>query len=172
MISKKMVKALNKQINAETYSAYLYLAMSSQAAVMGLKGVAHWMFVQGQEEMTHALKQYLYVLSQGEQVILEAVQQPPAQFKSALHMFEEVLKHEQKVTGLINDLVNLAVSEKDHASEIFLQWFVTEQIEEEQNATDIVGKLKLVGDNGGGLFMVDKELAARVFALPVGLVMP
>jgi ferritin len=170
MISKKMTKALNKQINAELYSSYLYFSMSTYASTLGMKGVTHWMFIQGQEELTHALRQMQYVTTQGDQVVLEAVPQPPAKFTSLLHMFQEVLKHEKKVTALINNLVNLAQQEKDHATEIFLQWFVSEQVEEEQNATEIVGKLKMVGSSGGGLFMIDNELAARQFVPPVGLV--
>lgn len=171
MISKKMVKALNKQINAELYSSYLYFAMSSYATSIGMKGMAHWLFVQGQEELTHAFRQFQYVNSQGEQVILDTIERPQANFNSPLHVFQEVLKHEQKVTASINELTNLATAEKDHASGIFLQWFVTEQVEEEQNVTEIVGKLKLIGGNGGGLFMIDKELEARQFVLPPGLVL-
>jgi ferritin len=171
MISKKMVKALNRQINAEMYSAYLYFAMSTYATSIGMKGMAHWLFVQGQEELTHAFRQFQYVNSQGEQVIFAAIAQPPANFDSPLHVFQEVLKHEQKVTAGIHELANLATAEKDHASGVFLQWFVTEQVEEEQNVHEMVGKLKLVGNNGGGLFMIDKELETRQFVLPPGLVL-
>ena len=166
MLNKRMVKALNKQINNELYSAYLYLSMSAHSTFIGMKGFANWFMVQYQEEMTHAMKIYDYVNDQGGQVKLMAVAEPPAEFGSPLDMFEKTLKHERFITKCINDLVDLAVKEKDHATNIFLQWFVTEQIEEEANDNDIISKLKLVGKEGNGLFMIDKELAARVFTPP------
>jgi len=166
MLNKEMVKALNKQINNELYSAYLYLSMSAHSTFIGMKGFANWFMVQYQEEMTHAMKIYDYVNDQGGQVKLMAVAEPPAEFGSPLDMFEKTLKHERFITKCINDLVDLAVKEKDHATNIFLQWFVTEQIEEEANDNDIISKLKLVGKEGNGLFMIDKELAARVFTPP------
>ena len=166
MLSNKMVKALNKQINNEIYSAYLYLSMSAYSTFKGLKGFANWFMVQYQEEMTHAMKIYDYVNDQGRQVELMTVAQPPTEFGSPLEMFEKTLEHEKFVTRCINDLVNLAVREKDHATNIFLQWFVTEQIEEEANDNEIISKLKLVGNEGNGLFMIDKELATRVFTPP------
>jgi len=163
MLNKRMVKALNEQINKELYSAYLYLSMSAHSTFIGLKGFANWFMVQYQEEMVHVMKIYDYVNDQGGQVKLMAVAEPPAEFGSPLDMFEKTLKHERFITKCINDLVDLAVKEKDHATNVFLQWFVTEQIEEEANDNDIISKLKLVGKEGNGLFMVDKELAARVF---------
>jgi len=166
VLSNKMVKALNKQINNEIYSAYLYLSMSAYSTFKGLKGFANWFMVQYQEEMTHAMKIYDYVNDQGRQVKLMTIAQPPTEFGSPLEMFEKTLEHEKFVTKCINDLVNLAVREKDHATNIFLQWFVTEQIEEEANDNEIISKLKLVGNEGNGLFMIDKELATRVFTLP------
>jgi ferritin len=166
MLNKRMVKALNEQINNELYSAYLYLSMSAHSTFIGLKGFANWFMVQYQEEMIHAMKIYDYINDQGGQVKLMAVAEPPAEFGSPLDMFEKTLKHEQFITKCINDLVDLAVKEKDHATNIFLQWFVTEQIEEEANDNDIISKLKLVGKEGNGLFMIDKELAARVFTPP------
>jgi ferritin len=166
VLSEKMVEALNKQVNREIYSAYLYLSMSAYSTFKGMKGFANWFMVQYQEEMMHALKIYGYINDQGGQVKLMAVEQPPTDFGSPLEMFEKTLEHEKFVTKCINDLVNLAVEEKDHATNIFLQWFVTEQIEEEANDNDIIAKLKLVGKEGNGLFMIDKELAARVFAPP------
>lgn len=169
MISKKMTAAINKQINAELYSAYLYFAMSSYTSFTGLKGAANWFFVQGQEEMTHAWRFYNYVNSMGEHVELDAIAKPMNEFRSLRHAFEETLKHERKVTSLINALVDLARSENDHASEIFLQWFVTEQVEEEMNATEIIAKLKLIGDNTSALLMLDNELAARTFTMPPDL---
>ena len=161
MISKKMATALNEQINAELYSAYLYLSMSAWAAHQGLSGVATWLTMQVQEEIIHMQKMFTYVNSVGERVVLKAIAKPPADFKTVTGVFQEVLAHEQKVTGLINALVNQAKKEKDNATEIFLQWFVTEQIEEEQSATDILSKLKMVGEKGQALFMIDAKLGAR-----------
>jgi len=166
MLSKRMTQALNEQINKEIYSAYLYLSMSAYSTFIGLKGFANWFMVQYQEEMTHAMKIYDYINDQGGQVKLLAIEQPPTEFGSPLEMFEKTLEHEKFVTKRINDLVDLAIKEKDHASNIFLQWFVTEQIEEEANDNEIISKLKLVGKEGNGLFMIDKELAARVFTPP------
>lgn len=170
MISSKMTAAINQQINRELYSGYLYMAMSARATALGLPGVANWFYVQTKEEMSHALKMYQYVNSQGQEVELIAIDQPEGIFNSALDMFQAGLEHERKVTAWINELVDLAQQEKDHATEIFLQWFVTEQVEEEENASDILGKLKLAGD-GGGLFMIDKELQARTFTAPTGMVL-
>ncbi|RQW89619.1 MAG: ferritin [Geobacter sp.] len=166
MISKKMVQSLNKQVNNEIYSAYLYLSMSSYTNHIGLKGAANWFMVQYQEEMVHAMKIYDYVNSQGNHVQLAAIAAPPAEYGTLLSMFEQTLKHEQFITNCINELMDLAVKEKDHATQIFLQWFVTEQIEEEGNDNDIIAKLKLVGDSPQGLMMVDRDLAARVFVSP------
>jgi len=169
MISKKMRDALNKQINAELYSAYLYWAMASYSTVLGLKGAAKWFFVQGQEEMTHAARFYFYVNDVNEHAILDAIDKPQATFKNLQQMFEATLKHEKVVTSLINNLANLARQEKDHATEVFLQWFITEQVEEEANASEILAKLKLAGDNVGAMFMIDAELGARGFAMPPDL---
>ena len=169
MIGKKMTKALTQQINSELYSAYLYFSMSSYATSVGLRGTAHWMFTQAQEEMGHALKESQYLQSQGEQVMLEAVEQPPSTFKSALDMFEQVLKHEKKVTAAINALTKLAIDETDYATQIFLQWFITEQIEEEENATEIVRRLQMVGGSSGALLYIDKELGKRAFTMPEGV---
>jgi len=166
MLSERITEALNKQINNEIYSAYLYLSMSAHSTFIGLKGFANWFMVQYQEEMVHAMKIYDYINAQGGQVKLMAVAQPPTEFGSPLEMFEKTLEHEKFVTKCINDLVDLAIEEKDHASNIFLQWFVTEQIEEEANDNEIISKLKLVGKEVNGLFMIDKELAARVFTPP------
>ena len=166
MLSEKMTDALNNQLNKEIYSAYLYMSMSAYSSYSGLKGFANWFMVQYQEEMAHAMKIYDYIDNQGQQVKLVAINQPPTEFESPLDMFEKTLKHEQFVTKSINDLVDLAISEKDHATNIFLQWFVTEQIEEEGNDNGIISRLRIVGDNGNGLLMVDKELSARVFTPP------
>ncbi len=169
MITDKMATALNGQINAELYSAYLYLAMASYASVQGMRGAASWFFIQVQEEMTHVWRLYNYVSSQGNQVILDAVEKPPSDFESMSKAFDETLAHEQKVTGLINALVATAREENDNATEIFLQWFVSEQVEEEESVTEIIDQLKLAGGQGGGLLLIDKDLAGRAFAMPVDL---
>jgi ferritin len=166
MISKKMTDALNLQINKELYSSYLYLAMSAHAEDIGLRGIANWFFVQVQEEMSHAQKIYNYVIEQNQKVILDEIKKPPADFKSPMDMFQKTLEHEQFVTKSINGLVALAREENDFATEIFLQWFVTEQIEEEGNDNEIIDKLKYIGDNGNGLLMLDKELGVRTFVAP------
>jgi len=166
MLSEKMQDALNGQLNREMYSAYLYLAMSAYSTYIGLKGFANWFMVQYQEEMMHAMKIYDYINDQGGQVKLMAIEQPLTEFESPLDMFEKTLEHEKFITKSINELVDLAIAEKDHATNIFLQWFVTEQIEEESNDKDIIARLKLIGKDGNGLLMLDKELAARVFTLP------
>ena len=164
MIGKKMEQALNGQVNAELYSSYLYLSMESWFRSKNLSGFANWMRIQAQEELTHAMKFYDYILERGGNVILGPVEAPPSQWDSPLAVFENAYEHEQKVTGLISDLANLAASENDHATTIFLQWFITEQVEEEASASEIVGKLKLIGDARGGMFMLDQELGARSFA--------
>ena len=161
MISKKMAKALNEQINAELYSAYLYLSMSAYASAHGFKGTAKWLAVQNKEETTHAMKQYGYLLSQGEQPEMDAIAKPPVTFKSPLDVFEQTLQHEQGVTRRINKLVDMAAAENDHATGIFLQWFVTEQVEEEENATEVVNMLKVAGSDKVAMFMVDGHLGKR-----------
>jgi ferritin len=166
MISGKMIESLNEQINKEIYSAYLYLGMASYAITLGLNGVANWFNVQVKEELSHAQKMYGYVNVQGSRVILKAIDEPPQEFTSALNLFEKTLSHEQKVTGMIHDLVHQAKKENDQATEIFLQWFVSEQVEEEENATELVQKFKLAGNDGNGILMADKDLAARVFMPP------
>jgi len=166
MISKKMQDALNGQINAELYSAYLYLSMDAHFQSVNLPGFANWMRAQTQEELMHAMKIYDFVNERGGRVILKSIAEPPAEWGSPLAAFEAVYKHEQKVTGLINNLVNLAIEEKDHATNSFLQWFVNEQVEEESSADEVVQKLKMVEKEPGGLFMVDKELGQRVFTPP------
>jgi ferritin len=168
MISKKMQDALNEQVTAEFYSAYLYLAMEAYFESVNLPGFANWMRVQTQEELTHGIKIYDFLNERGGRVTLKAIDQPPSEWASPLAVFEAAYKHEQKVTGLINALVNLAVEEKDHAANSFLQWFVDEQVEEEKSASDIVGKLKLIKDSPQGLYMLDQELAQRVFTPPAG----
>ena len=158
-----MADALNEQINKEMYSAYLYMAMSAHAEEIGLSGFANWFMVQYKEEMSHAMKIYRYIQEQGAKIVLKAIDKPPADYDSTLDMFKKTLAHEQFVTKSINELVDLAVEEKDHATQIFLQWFVTEQVEEEANDHEIIGKLEMIADHSGGMFMLDKELGSRVF---------
>jgi ferritin len=162
-----MEKALNEQLNREMYSAYLYMSMSSHCTRIGLKGFANWFMVQYHEEMMHAIKIYEYIHSQGGQVILKAIGEPPNKFKNPLEMFEKTLEHEQFITRSINELTDIAISEKDHASQIFLQWYVSEQVEEEENDNDMINQLKLIGDNPQGLMMLDRELATRMTTVPV-----
>lgn len=169
MIKKKMQQALNKQLNAELYSSYLYLSMSAYFNSINLKGFANWMKVQAQEELSHAMKFYNFILERGGKVILSEIDPPQSEWNSPLAAFEHVYRHEQKVTSLINSLVDLSISEGDHATNNFLQWFVTEQVEEEASADEVVQKLKLAGKSAGGLFMIDRELAQRVFAPPTVL---
>jgi ferritin len=166
MISKKMQDALNKQVNAELYSAYLYLSMAAYFESSNLPGFANWMRIQTQEETAHAMKIYDYICERGGRVTLKAIEAPPADWKSPLAVFEAVLKHEQKVTGMINELVNLAIAGKDHAAQIFLQWFVSEQVEEEKSADEVLQKLKLTKSMPGALYMLDKELSQRIFTPP------
>ena len=162
MISKKMNQALNEQVNREMYSAYLYMAMSGYSMELGLKGFSNWFMVQYHEEMFHGMKIYEYIQRQGESVKLETIQKPPQKFESALDMFTQTLAHEQYITQSINDLMDLAVSKSDHATQIFLQWYVTEQVEEEENDNDIIARLKLIGNNPHGLLMLDRELSERM----------
>jgi ferritin len=166
MLKKTMEKALNQQINAELYSAYLYLSMSAHFQASNLKGFANWMRVQAMEEFTHADKFSTYVLDRGGRVVLTAIAGPPVTWKSPLAVFEETARHEQKVTALIDALVDLAIKEKDHATNNLLQWFVSEQVEEEANAQALAQQLKLIGEDGQGLLMLDRELAQRVFIPP------
>jgi ferritin len=166
MISKKMEDALNGQINKEMFSAYLYLSMSSYAEIDGFKGIATWFKVQYHEEMVHAMKFFEYIISQGGTVSLSAIEQPQTEFQSPLHLFEKALEHERFVTKCINELADEALSEKDHATKIFIDWFVTEQIEEEKNATEIIQTLKMIGDNKAALFLYDKDLGTRTVTVP------
>ncbi len=161
MISKKMTETLTKQINKELYSGYLYLAMASQAEHSGFKGTAQWFKVQAGEETNHAKKMYDYVQQQGEKVILQAIDQPPAEFASVLDMFEKTLAHEKAVTASINQLVDQANKENDHATAIMLQWFVTEQVEEEATPAEILQQLKAIGSSAGSLYMIDHHLGKR-----------
>ena len=161
MLGKKMEKALNGQVNAELYSSYLYLSMAANFAAQNWVGAAKWMRVQAGEEFKHAMRIYDFILACNSKVVLEPIAKPPTQWPTLLAAFEAAYAHEQKVTGLINGLVELAEDEKDHASEAFLQWFVNEQVEEEANALHIVQQLRLIGDSKGSLFMLDHQLGKR-----------
>lgn len=161
MLSKKMLEALNKQVNAEYASSYLYLSMAAYFEAATLKGFANWMRLQAKEEEEHALKFFDYINDRGGRVTLLPIPAPPKDFPSVLAVMEATLKHEQKVTSLIHALVDQAIEEKDHATNIFLHWFVEEQVEEEANASEIVEKLKMISQSGGGLLMLDKELGKR-----------
>ena len=156
-----MVEVLNLQLNREIYSAYLYLAMSAHCSYKGLTGFANWFKVQYGEEIEHAEKFYSYLIEQGARVELEAIEKPPTKFGAPLEMFEKTLGHEQFITRSIKDLLELAVVEKDYATSIFLQWFIKEQVEEEANDNEIIAKLKLAGEDGAGLLVVDSELGKR-----------
>ena len=166
MISKKMEEALNAQVNAELYSAYLYLSMESYFQSLTLNGFANWMRVQTQEEVSHAMKIYDFINERGGRALLKGIDAPPTEWNSPLAVFKAAYAHEQKVTGLINGLVDLAIKEKDHATNSFLQWFVNEQVEEEASADEIVQQLKMMEKAPGGMFMLDRELGQRVFTPP------
>jgi len=166
MLKEKMEKAINAQINAEVYSAYLYMSMAAWFDAKNLTGFANWMKIQTQEELFHAQKFFDYVNERGGRVIMEAIAKPETEWESVLDVFEFTLKHEQKVTSLINDLVEVSRDEKDNATYNFLQWFVGEQVEEESSVDAVLQKLILIGDFGAGIFMIDQELANRVFTPP------
>jgi ferritin len=161
MLSAKVQDAFNQQINAELYSEYLYLSMAAFFESESLKGMANWMRIQAGEEHTHAMKFYHFILNRNGRVVLSQIEAPKTAWKSPLDVFEDAYKHEVKITGLINNLANIAVEEKDHASHQFLEWFVNEQVEEESNALTIVDQLKLVGENGVAIYMIDQELGQR-----------
>ncbi len=160
MLSDKLQDALNGQLNAEYYSSYLYVSMAAYFDSINLPGFAHWMKVQAKEELGHAMKLYEHVVDRRGRVTLSAIAAPAAQWKSPLAAFEVAFKHEQKVTSLIADLVKLAAAEKDNAAAVFLQWFVTEQVEEEKQTDEVVHQLKLVGDSAQ-ILMIDHALAQR-----------
>lgn len=167
MLNEKIEKALNEQINAEMFSAYLYLAMVAYFQDKNLNGFAHWMTIQNQEETFHAMKFFRYVAERGGRVTLEAIEKPQFEWKNPLDAMEAAQNHEAYITQRINSLVDLAIEEKDHATASFLRWFVDEQVEEEDSVNAVVQKLRLVGNDGGGLFMMDRDMAARVYTPPV-----
>jgi ferritin len=161
MLKDKILKALNAQMNLELSSSYLYLAMAAYFESENLNGFAHWMKLQSGEEYGHAMKIYGYINQRSGRVNLAKIDAPKSEWKGATEIFKETLKHEQSVTKAINDLVDLTIGEKDHATNAFLQWFVTEQVEEEATAMGILDKIKMVGDNKNGLFLLNRELGMR-----------
>lgn len=167
MISQDMQTALYQQLNDEFHSAYLYLAMSAYCAHIDFNGAANWLKQQYEEEQMHATKIYDYLIGHGAHVVLDAIAQPPSEFGSILEVFKASLAHEQKMTGKLNHLSNLALKENDHATYNLLQWFVNEQVEEEATVSEIISKLKLVKEDGYGLLMIDNELSARTAPAPI-----
>jgi ferritin len=163
MLKEKMLNAINEQINAEQYSAFLYLSMSTWFHDKGLPGFANWMYIQYQEELTHANKMFNYVVERGEKPVLKSIDQMPVEWDGIIEVYEATLKHEQHVTELIDGLVDVAIEVKDHATQSFLQWFVDEQVEEEANVTEILDNLKLIDGQGNGIFMLDREMRGRTF---------
>lgn len=163
MLTDRMHQALNDQLQAEFNSAYLYLSMSAYFEDKGLEGMANWMTVQFQEEQSHALKFYRYINERGGRVELQALEKPKLDWESPLEAFEEALGHEKKISQLIGELADLAIKEKDHATHNMLQWFISEQVEEEANVDSIVTQMRLVGGQGQGLFMIDREMRGRTF---------
>lgn len=161
MIGQKVESALNEQAKKEFYSSYLYLAMAAHLESVNLRGFARWMRIQSQEEYGHGMKFFEHLVERGGKVVLQQIDAPPMKWDSPKKVFEDALQHEQKVTSSIHDLVKLSKAENDHATEIFLQWFVKEQVEEEANAFEVVHKLQLVGSEGAALFMLDGELGKR-----------
>ncbi len=163
MISKKLQDAINTQINKELYSEYLYLSMRAWFAQQSLDGFANWMDIQTQEEHAHAMKFFAYVIERGGKIELEAIEKPAHDFESPIKAFQITLEHESYVSSSINGLMDIAISENDHAARSFLQWFVEEQVEEEANADRILSQLKMIGERIEGVLMLDRELAKRVF---------
>jgi ferritin len=166
MLDPKMEKAINAQINAEHYSAFLYLAMSAQFADLGMPGGQQWMTTQYKEELVHAQVFFDYLIERGGRAKLEAIAKPGSKWASGTKMFADALAHEQKVTALIHDMASLALELKDHATYQFLQWFIAEQVEEEATATDMLQKFTMAEKDAAGLYQLDKELGARAFASP------
>lgn len=162
-IKKKVQEVLNKQVNAEFWSAYLYLSMSAYCESKNFKGFANWMLVQFKEETSHALKIMNFVLSRSGEIKLQPIAAVETSWNSLLNMFEETYKHECEVTKLIDNCYEVAIAEKDYATSTMLQWFINEQTEEESNAFEISEKLKLIGEKSGGIFYLDKKLGSRTF---------
>ncbi len=163
MLSPRIEEALNAQINAEMWSAYLYLSMSAWCHSNGQSGMGKWFEVQFKEEQDHAQILFNYIVQRGGKVTLSAIDAVPTEWENVLEVFESTLKHENKVTSLINNLFALTLEENDFATQSMLKWFIDEQVEEEDNAQTIIDKLRMIKDNGYGLYMIDKELGARTY---------
>jgi len=163
-MNKKIEEAFNEQINAELYSSYLYLSMANYFAAENLDGMVTWMRIQTDEERMHAMKFLDYINERGGRVVLKQIDEPKFEWSGPLDAFQDAYNHECMISGRINDLANLAAAEGDHAATTFLQWFVTEQVEEEATALGIVEKLKMVGDNPVGILMIDQQLGQRTAA--------
>lgn len=161
MIGKKMEAAINKQINAELYSSFLYLSMSAHFESLNFRGFAGWLKIQAQEENSHAMRFYDHLIERGGKVKLEAIEAPKSEWKNPLEVFTDAYEHELKVTAMIYKLVEIARDEKDYAAESMLKWFVDEQVEEEANTSEIVGILKMIGDSKGSLYQLDHQLGKR-----------
>ena len=161
MLHQAIQNAINEQINSELHSAYVYLAMAAYCESINLRGFAHWMRLQCQEEVSHGMKLFDYVHDRGGRVMLRAIAEPAAEFKSPLDMMQHTLEHERKVTAKINDLYALAIKENDYATQVHLQWFISEQVEEEKNASELVNRLQMVGDQSAALLLLDREVGAR-----------
>lgn len=161
MLPKKIQDSLNKQINNEFYSSYLYLSMAAHFESANLPGFAHWMKIQSDEEAEHGMKFYHYINGRGGRVVLETIAKPPVEYKTPLDVMKKVLEHEKKVTGTIEALYELSLKEKDYPTQVMLHWFIKEQVEEEKNATDIIELLKSIGDSPAGLVIVDQKLGSR-----------
>ncbi len=167
MINEKMNAALNNQVNAELYSAYLYLSMQAYFQKMNLTGFVNWMNIQVQEEMAHARGLYDYIQERDGEIVLEAIKKPDLKWNSPLQVFEDVLKHEQYVTSLINELADIADETKDRAAALFLQWYIKEQVEEEASASSVLETLRMIKSDANALLLLDRELSQRVFNPPV-----
>ena len=165
-MDQKMLKEINRQIQEETYSGYVYLAMAADLELNGFKGMATWMQVQAREEKIHADIFLNYILERGEKVELEAIQKPPSSWESPLAVFKDALEHEVHITGRINHMVKVARELNDNATNNMLQWFVEEQVEEEANVGEAVQQLEIVGEDGRGKLMIDREMGSRVFSVP------
>lgn len=166
MMNSEVYQVLNEQVNHEFYSANLYLSMSAFFSDLGLLGFANWTRVQYQEESAHAMLVYDFINDRGHKVEIGEIKAPPKTWDSPLNVMEEILKHERFVTGLINNIITVAEQHRDRATMSYMNWFVDEQVEEEANAQDIIAKLKLIGEDKSALYLLDKDLAARVFVQP------
>ena len=164
MISQSLTDALNEQLKQELYSSYLYLSMSAYCDEKNLPGFAHWMRLQADEEREHAMKVFDFIQDRDRRAVLHALPQPPRDFGSPTNLFEQVLAHEQEVTSLIEQLYRKAAAEQDHATQIFLEWFISEQVEEEKTASQILETLRMAGEHNVALLMLDRELGARTVA--------